>query len=106
MDEKNRSHGKIDKLPAPLKQEVENRLLNGETYESISGYLKEQGEDIHLSSVARYSKGFLKKFESVRIAKEFAKLLAEDNVDRPATELHEARYCSSWNMSMRWLIIM
>lgn len=26
----------------------------------------------------------------MRIAKEFAKLLAEDSVDRPATELHEA----------------
>ena len=26
----------------------------------------------------------------MRIAKEFAKLLAEDNIDRPATELHEA----------------
>lgn len=90
MEDKNRSHGKIDRLPAPLKMEVENRLLNGDTYEGISEYLKEQGEDIHLSSVARYSKGFLKKFESVRIAKEFAKLLAEDNVDRPATELHEA----------------
>lgn len=90
MDEKNRSHGKIDRLPAPLKKEVENRLLNGDTYEDISDYLKTQGEDIHFSSVGRYGRGFLKKFESVRIAKEFAKLLAEDDIDRPATELHEA----------------
>lgn len=88
--EKNRSHGKIDRLPAPLKKEVENRLLDGDTYEDISAYLKEQGEDVHYSSVGRYGRGFLKKFESVRIAKEFAKLLAEDNIDRPATELHEA----------------
>jgi hypothetical protein len=88
--EKNRSHGKIDRLPAPLKKEVENRLLEGDTYEDISAYLKEQGEDVHYSSVGRYGRGFLKKFESVRIAKEFAKLLAEDNIDRPATELHEA----------------
>jgi len=88
--DKNRSHGKIDRLPAPLKKEVENRLLDGDTYENISAYLKEQGEDVHYSSVGRYGRGFLKKFESVRIAKEFAKLLAEDNIDRPATELHEA----------------
>ena len=74
MEEKNRSHGKIDRLPAPLKREVEGRLLNGDTYESISGYLAEQGENVHASSVHRYGKGFLKKFESVRIAKEFAKL--------------------------------
>ena len=44
MDDQNRSHGKIDNLPADLKHEVENRLLNGETYEEISNYLKDQGE--------------------------------------------------------------
>ena len=53
MEEKNRSHGKIDRLPAPLKREVEGRLLNGDTYESISGYLAEQGENVHASSVHR-----------------------------------------------------
>lgn len=90
MEEKNRSHGKIDRLPAGLRKEVEDRLVAGDTYESISEYLAGQGEDVHISSVCRYGKGFLKKFESVRIAKEFARLLAEDNVDRPATELHEA----------------
>ena len=42
MDDQNRSHGKIDNLPADLKHEVENRLLNGETYEEISNYLKDQ----------------------------------------------------------------
>lgn len=90
MEEKNRSHGKIDRLPAGLRKEVEDRLVAGDTYESISEYLAGQGEDVHISSVCRYGKSFLKKFESVRIAKEFARLLAEDNVDRPATELHEA----------------
>lgn len=90
MAEQNRSHGKIDNLPDPLKREVENRLLDGETYEEISNYLKEQGEEVHLSSVGRYGRKFLKRFESVRVAKEFAKLLAEDNADRPSTELHEA----------------
>ncbi|MFG6336330.1 MAG: DUF3486 family protein [Lachnospiraceae bacterium] len=90
MEQKNRSHGKIDQLPAELRREVENRLLEGDTYEQVSDYLKEQGETVHISSVGRYGKKFLSRFESVRVAKEFAKLLAEDNVDRPATELHEA----------------
>lgn len=90
MEDQNRSHGKIDSLTPGLRREVENRLLEGETYESISNYLKEQGEDIHYSSVGRYGRKFLKRFESVRVAKEFAKLLAEDNADRPSTELHEA----------------
>lgn len=104
MEEKNRSHGKIDKLPAPLKKEVENRLLNGDTYEEISEYLKTQGEDVHFSSVGRYGRGFLKKFESVRVAKEFAKLLAEDNVDRPATELHEANNLLASQIIMEALV--
>lgn len=88
--ERNRSHGKIDSLPLPMKQQVDERLLAGHTYESIAGWLNEQGEEIHLSSVGRYGKKFLKKFEDVRVAKEFAKILAEDNVERPTTELHEA----------------
>lgn len=88
--EQNRSHGKIDSLPAPLRSEVENRLLDGDTYEEISRYLAEQGQEVHQSSVGRYGKKFLKRFESVRVAKEFAKLLAEDSADRPSTELHEA----------------
>lgn len=102
--DKNRSHGKIDKLPTPIKREVENKLLEGETYEDISDYLRQQGEDIHFSSVYRYGRGFLKRFESVRIAKEFAKLLAEDNVDRPSTELHEANNLLASQLIMETLI--
>ena len=46
--DQNRSHGKIEKLPEPLKREVEQKLLDGETYENISEYLKEQGEEAYL----------------------------------------------------------
>lgn len=102
--EKNRSHGKIDRLPPELKREVENQLLEGETYESIADYLQQHGEQIHYTSVYRYGRGFLKKFESVRIAKEFAKLLAEDNVDRPSTELHEANNLLASQIIMEALV--
>ena len=104
MEQKNRSHGKIDNLPVELRKEVENRLLNGETYEEVSQWLKSQGEEVHLSSVGRYGKKFLNKFESVRIAKEFAKLLAEDNIDRPATELHEANNLLASQIIMEALV--
>lgn len=87
---KNRSHGKVDNLPDELRKEVENKLLEGYTYEQISGYLGDMGHDIHLSSVHRFGKPFLQKFENVKMAKEFAQLLAEDNAMRPTTELHEA----------------
>ena len=102
--EKNRSHGKVERLPAKLKKDVENRLLEGETYEDSSSYLKEQGEDISYSAVGRYGRGFLKRFESVRVAKEFAKLLAEDNIDRPATELHEANNLLASQLIMEAMI--
>lgn len=87
---KNRSQGKIDKLPVSLRKDVENKLLEGYTYLEISNHLKRMGQDISQSGVFRYGQPFLKKFESVRMAKEYACLLAEDNVDRPTTELHEA----------------
>lgn len=102
--EQNRSHGKIEQLPEPLKKEVEQKLLEGETYEHIADYLKGQGEDVHFSSVGRYGRKFLKRFESVRIAKEFAKLLAEDNVERPTTELHEANNLLASQLIMEALV--
>ena len=37
---KNRSHSKIDRLPEVLRKEVENRLLEGHTYEEIADTLK------------------------------------------------------------------
>ena len=104
MEQKNRSHGKIDHPPPELKKEVENRLLAGDTYEEVSEWLKRQGEEVHLSSVGRYGRKFLNKFESVRVAKEFAKLLAEDNVDRPATELHEANNLLASQIIMEALV--
>lgn len=100
----NRSHGKIDALPEGLKKQVEEKLLAGETYESIAAYLQENGEDVHFSSVGRYGRKFLNKFESVRVATEYARLLAEDNVDRPATEIHEANNLLASQLIMQALV--
>lgn len=97
---KNRAHGKIDNLPPKVREDVEQKLMEGETYGAISADLKEQGYDVHYSSVGRYGRRYLKKFESVRVAQQFAKLLAEDNVERPPTEIHEAN-----NMIMNQIIM-
>ena len=80
----------MDKLPEEIRKEVENRLLEGHTYKEIANYLKEMGHNISKTSIHRYGKPFLQKFESVRLAKEYAHLLAEDNAERPTTELNEA----------------
>ena len=87
---KNRCHSKISQLPDSIRKEVENKILEGFTYEEIAQYLKKMGHNISLTSVHRYGKAYLSKFESVKMAKDFAKSLAEDNIDRPTTELHEA----------------
>lgn len=100
----NRSHGKIDSLPDRLKKQVEGKLLAGDTYEEIAAYLKENGEDVHFSSVGRYGRKFLNKFESVRVATEYARLLVEDNVDRPATEIHEANNLLASQLIMQALV--
>lgn len=100
----NRSHGKIDTLPDGLKRQVEEKLLSGETYEEIAAYLQENGEDVHFSSVGRYGRKFLNKFESVRVATAYAKLLAEDNIDRPATEIHEVNNLLASQLIMQALV--
>jgi len=101
---KNRSHGKVDKLPPAIKKAVESKLLEGYTYQQISEHLKSLGHDVHYSSVHRYGKPFLKQFESVRMAKEFAQLLAEDNAERPTTELNEANNALISQLIMEMLV--
>ncbi len=101
---KNRSRGKIDRLPPELRKAVEDRLLEGHTYQEIAEYLNSMGQNISYRSVGRYGKPFLQKFENVRMAKEYAKMLAEDNAERPTTELHEANNALVSQMVMEALI--
>ncbi len=101
---RNRNHSKISQLPETVRREIENRLLDGFTYEEIVEYLKRMGHHVSRSSVHRYGKDFLNKFESVKMAKEFARLLAEDNIDRPTTELHEANNAIISQMIMKSIV--
>ena len=104
VNNKNRSHGKINKLPEQLRKQVEAKLLEGFTYEQISDFLTTMGHSIHFSSVQRFGKPFLQKFEQVRMAKEYAQLLAEDNADRPSTELNEANNALASQLLMEMLV--
>ena len=48
----------MDKLPEVIRKEVENRLLEGHTYEEIAMYLKEMGHNISKTSIHRYGEPF------------------------------------------------
>lgn len=98
---KKRSHGKIDRLPEVLRREVENKLIEGRTYNEIAEYLKSMGQDIHAMSVGRYGKPFLERFEAIQ---SYAKAISEDNADRPTTELHEANNAMISQILMETLI--
>jgi len=86
----NRGHSKISALPESIRQLVDAKLMHGYTYEDVTTYLQNMGHDVSKSGVGRYGQQYLRKFEAVRMAKDYARLLSEDNVDRPTTELHEA----------------
>ena len=100
----NRSHGKIRKLPPIIKKAVEAQLIAGRTYEEIAEYLNGMGHKVSVASVCRFGKPFVEMFESVRMAKEAAQYLAEDNADRPSTELHEANNTIASQMIMKLLV--
>ena len=70
-----RRHSKIGKLPLKVRVQVERKLIDGVTYAKISEYLKDLGYDISLTSVHRYGKPFLNRYEAVKRASEDAKLL-------------------------------
>ena len=86
-----RKHARITtELPKSLIQAINERLVAGETYESIAAYLRERGHDISKSSVGRYGKDFLSKLERLRIVKEQARTIMTEGKDGPALEMTEA----------------
>lgn len=86
-----RKHSKITSiLPQGLVEAINERLVAGETYESIAAYVRLQGHEISKSAVGRYGKDFLSKLEHLRIVKEQAKAIVSEGKDGPALEMTEA----------------
>ena len=86
-----RKHPRITtELPKDLIHAINERLVAGETYESIATYLRACGHDISKSSVGRYGKDFLSKLERLRIVKEQARTIMSEGKDGPALEMTEA----------------
>lgn len=67
-----RACGKIDKLPADLKDTVDQMLVSGQTYREIVSYLSENGEQLSQAAVSRYASRFLANAQQLRIAQEIS----------------------------------
>jgi hypothetical protein len=71
-----RRRGKIDRLPARVKEEVNDMLLDPTVrYEDIRNFLKTEGHDVSTTSVCRYGRRFMEEVRKMRVAEEQARAL-------------------------------
>lgn len=50
------SYSAIEALPAPLKKQVVDRLVAGQSSRKVSAFIKSKGHDVSFSAVARYNR--------------------------------------------------
>lgn len=89
MAKNRRKHYKIEQLPKEIVTVINNKLTDGCTYEEIAEWIKSMGHDVGKSSVGRYGKDFLSRLERLKVVKEQAKTIVENN-DGPTTQMAEA----------------
>ena len=85
-----RSHSKISKLPAAVREAVDKLILTGKTYDEIAEYLQHMGEDISRASIGRYGLKFLTQMEKLQLFRDQARAVVDSAGDRPALEIAEA----------------
>lgn len=85
-----RSHSKISKLPASVREAVDRLILSGKTYDEIAEHLQHMGEDISRASVGRYGQRFLAQMEKLQLFRDQARVVVDSAGDRPALEIAEA----------------
>jgi hypothetical protein len=90
VGKKERTHYKAQELPPELQEELNRRLIAGMTYAALSEWLAEVGYGISKSALHRYGQSFLKKYEAIKLARDQARAIVEDNPGMPATQLAEA----------------
>ena len=84
---KERVYYKVDLLPAPLKEKVDNMLLDKtNTYKYISEWLKGQGENISRAAIGRYAISQNKVAMRFKEAQEQTRWLIEEVRRNPNTE--------------------
>lgn len=79
---------KVKKLKAELRETVNKLLQNGETIDSVTAFLNEQGQEISRSTVGRYRLEWQEAVRDIEEARAFAEMtvekLANQNEDKVA----------------------
>lgn len=85
-----RSHSKVAKLPDEIRAAVDRQIMAGVEYQEIADYINTMGTQVSRSSVNRYGQKFMARMETLRLAREQAKIVVESAKDDPALEMVEA----------------
>jgi hypothetical protein len=78
-----RKHSKIDALPDPIKDAVEEMMKANHTYAEIVDFIKAQGVEISIASVCRYASSLNATLSEIRMAQENFKAIAEEIAKYP-----------------------
>ena len=84
-----RKHGKIDKLPETLRENVEQMMLSDFTYAEIADHIKSHGYEISLGSVYRHAKNLNTSVRELRMAQENFRVIMEEVAKYPALDTTE-----------------
>lgn len=68
---------KVKKLKAELRETVNKLLQNGETIDSVTAFLNEQGQEISRSTVGRYRLEWQEAVKDIEEARAFAEMTVE-----------------------------
>lgn len=78
MKKKNRKHSIIDRLPADLREAVDEMIKADFTYHEIVEYIRRNGVQISVSSVQRYAANLNETLQSLRLAQENFRAVMEE----------------------------
>ncbi len=99
-----RSHNMIDKLPAELKEAINNAIVNERlTYREITDMINATGHNVSTKTVERYGKKFMDKLESITRAKEQARSILETSAGLKL-EMAEASSMIAFQLLMDMLV--
>ena len=88
-----RKHSIIDKLPAEIKETVDEMVRANFTYRDIVDYIKSTGNDISLASVGRYAANLNETVRSIRMAQENFRAIMEETERHPNLDATDGILC-------------